>query len=144
MSQPAKRIKLNTEWDWYEEWFNDEYLLYMYFVIDLGMISSMMSAFSYIWQSKMSLYTTVEQELWKNGWTRICDDATPWYFRGFKDDRIINMSLDDDLLTIYCDVQTTREATFFHWSNRLVIVNRVSRRKVTMYTFLHDLMEEIV
>lgn len=63
----SKRIKLNTEWDLYEEWFWKPYRIYMYLVIGHNLCSSALSAFKPFWLAPQALYHYLLNEM------KICD-----------------------------------------------------------------------
>lgn len=64
----AKRVKGNTDWDTFEDWFSDEYRMYMYMVINLQMDMRIMAAFHNLWVSRKMLYILLDMEIPKREW----------------------------------------------------------------------------
>lgn len=51
-----KRLKTNTHWDMYEEWFVEPYKTYMYLAIQHQLCSSALSALRPYWLSSLALH----------------------------------------------------------------------------------------
>lgn len=66
----SKRIKTNTDWDLYEEWFIKPYAIYMYFTISHNLPTSVLNAFKTFWLAPEALHYYLLSQMQLCAWQR--------------------------------------------------------------------------
>lgn len=135
-----------TSWELYQEWFPDEYGMYMYFAINLKIPSSAMSSFHDMWLNKYTLFFLIEAKIGLNrSWKE--EPSAVWRrsYYNHKEDRFMNMDITKkgDAFNLVIQSKDHSLRSYWWWSDDILVDRGNYNYTMEMKDFICEMIHKI-
>lgn len=148
-----KRIKVNRDWDVYEDLFPDNYRMYMYFAISLHLSASALNGLNLIWFNRRDLYHALNIQLHKHGWQKRSIGVYNWHgFRISRPTNWVTMAVSDwkgkmkhtkgDSFSFQFE-DAHKNRFHFQWDESITITDYRGTVDVEMARFIREILKLI-